>query len=89
MDFAIKPPDQAKQQAALVVIRGTLESGCHPGSGTRQLVHNNFLVEAVQLIHDNDVEAAKTALLKVIALIALAWQRGWGETRESWLAGQR
>ena len=80
MDFVLTPPKRAKQQAALVVIRGTLDE-CNSGSSSEQPVHN-FLVESILLLHDDDAQTAKASLLKLISLIALARQRG-GEKREN------
>ena len=80
MDFVLTPPKRAKQQAALVVIRGTLDE-CNSGSSAEQPVHN-FLVESILLLHDDDAQTAKASLLKLISLIALARQRG-GEKREN------
>ena len=80
IDFMLTPPKRAKQQAALVVIRGTLDE-CNSGSSAEQPVHN-FLVESILLLHDDDAQTAKASLLKLISLIALARQRG-GEKREN------
>ena len=80
MDFMLTPPKRAKQQAALVVIRGTIdESNSSPSA--EQPVYN-FLVESILPLHDDDAKVAKASLLKLISLIALAGQQG-GEKREN------
>ena len=69
MDFMLTPPRRAKQQAALVVIRGTLDD-----ASAEQPVHN-FLVESILPLHDDDANVAKASLLKLISLMALAEER--------------
>ena len=80
MDFMLTPPKRAKHQAALVVIRGTLDE-CNSGTSAEQPAHN-FLVESILPLHDDDAQVAKASLLKFISLIALAGQHG-GEKREN------
>ena len=80
MDFMLTPPRGAEQQAALVVIRGPLDES-NSGTSAEEPVHN-FLVESILPLHDDVAKVAKTSLLKLISLIALAGQRG-GETREN------
>jgi hypothetical protein len=75
-DFLLTPPKRAKQQTALVVIRGTLDD-----ASAEQPVHN-FLVESLLPLHDDDANVAKASLLKLISLMALAGQRR-GEKREN------
>ena len=85
MDFVLTPPKRAKQQAALVVIRGTLDE-TNSGSSAVQPVPNS-LVESILPLHDDDAQVARESLLKFILLIALAGQHGWGDARECRLAG--
>ena len=74
MDFMLTPPKRATQQAALVVICGTLD---HNNSGTSaEQPARNFLVESILPLHDRDVQGAKASLLKLISLIAFAGQSG-------------
>ena len=80
MDFVRTPPKRAKQQAAWVVIRGTLDE-TNSGSSAVQPVRN-FLVESILPLHDDDAKVAKESLLKLISLIALEGQRG-GEKRDN------
>ena len=63
MDFILSPPKRASQQAALVVICGTLDD-----SRAEKPV-SNFLVESVQPLHAKDAELAKASMLKLISLI--------------------
>ena len=79
-DFLLTPPKRAKHQAALVVIRGTLNES-NSGASAEHDVHN-FLVESILPLHDDDAKVAKASLLKLNSLIALAAQRG-GEKREN------
>ena len=72
IDFMLTPAKRATQQSALVVICGTLnpyQAGVDSSAGQPA---RNFLVESVTLLHDDDARAAKTSLLKLISLIALA-----------------
>ena len=81
MDFMLTPPKRAKQQAALVMICGTLE---HSNSATSaEQPVQNFLVEPIQLLHDNDAQVAKASLLKLISLIAFAGQFGAEKRKKS------
>ena len=80
MDFMLTPSKRAKQQNALVVIRGTLDES-NSDTSAEQPVHN-FLVESILPLHDDDAKVAKASLLKLISLIALAGQDG-GEKREN------
>ena len=70
MDFMLTPAKRAKQQSALVVICGILDQGNEENSAVQPA--RNFLVESVMHLHDDDAEAAKTSLLKLVSLIALA-----------------
>ena len=72
IDFMLTPAKRATQQSALVVICGTLnpyQAGVDSNAGQPA---RNFLVESVTLLHDDDARAAKTSLLKLMSLIALA-----------------
>ncbi len=79
-DFWLTPPKRAKHQAALVVIRGTLDES-NSGASAEHHVHN-FLVESILPLHDDDANVAKASMLKLISLMALAGQRR-GEKREN------
>ena len=70
MDFMLTPAKRAKQQSALVVICGILDQGNEENSAVQPA--RNFLVESVMHLHDDDAKAAKTSLLKLVSLIALA-----------------
>ena len=72
MDFMLTPPTRASQQAALVVICGTLDD--LNGSTSAEQPVRNFLVESVLRLHDDDGWLAKDSLLKLISLIAFAGQ---------------
>jgi hypothetical protein len=72
MDFMLTPPKRARQQAALVVICGTLDDKKTDDSAEQPV--RNFLVESVLPLHDDDANLAKESLLKLISLIALAGQ---------------
>ena len=74
MDFMLTPPKRAKQQAALVVICGTLDESNSRTSAEQPV--QNFLVESVLPLHHDDAISAKASLLRLISLIALAGQHG-------------
>ena len=80
MDFMLTPPKRARYQAALVVICGTLDES-KSGSSAEQPVEN-FLVESILPLHEEDAKIAKVSLLSLISLIALAGQLR-GEKREN------
>ena len=88
MDFMLTPPKRAKQQAALVVICGTLDHSNSATSAEQPVQH--FLVESILLLHDEDAQLANASLLKLISLIAFAGQRG-AEKRENsgWSVNER
>ena len=70
MDFMLTPAKRANQQNALVVICGIIEQNSQDSSAVQPA--RNFLVESVILLHNDDARAAKTSLLKLVSLIALA-----------------
>ena len=76
-EFILTPSKRTGHQAALVVIRGTLDSGA---SAEQPL--QNFLVESILPLRDDDAKSAKASLLKLISWIALAGQHG-GVKREN------
>ena len=80
MDFMLTPPKRAGHQAALVVICGTLD-GSDSGTSAEQPAQN-FLVESILPLHDDDAKIARVSLLRLISLIALAGQLR-GEKREN------
>ena len=76
----LTPPKRAGHQAALVVICGTVEEGKCESSAEQPV--QNFLVESVLPLRDDDATIAKASLLRLISLIARAGQHG-GEKREN------
>ena len=72
MDFMLTPPTRATEQAALIVICGTLDDV--KGSTSAEQPVRNFLVESVLQLHDDDAKVAEQSLLKLISLIAFAGQ---------------
>ena len=80
MDFMLTPPKRVKQQAALVLICGTLDHNNNATSAEQPV--QKFLVESILPPHDEDAQVAKASLLKLISLIAFAGQRG-AEKREN------
>ena len=57
MDFMLTPPKRATEQAALIVICGTLDNV--KGSASAEHPSRNFLVESVLQLHDDDAKVAK------------------------------
>ena len=85
MDFMLTPAKRANQQTALVVSCGIIEQNSQDSSVVQPA--RNFLVESVTLLHNDDARAAKTSLLKLISLIALAGHSAGGQARPLWLVG--
>ena len=69
MDVLLTSPKRASHQAALVVICGTLEES-KTGNSAEQPVQN-FLVQSVLPLKDEDATTAKASMLRLISLIAL------------------
>ena len=80
MDFMLSPPKRAPRQAALVVICGVPEEG-DTGTRAAQPVQN-FLVESVLHLAEDDTEHAKASMLRLMSLTALAGHYG-GVQREN------
>ena len=83
MDFMLTPGKTVGHQAALVVITGILDQS-RSGTSAEQPVQN-FLVESILPLSDEDAASAKASLLRLLSLIALAGQhRGEKGEKSGW-----
>ena len=85
--FMLAPPKRANRQAAVVVVRGTLEE--HDGGTSVGQPVRNFLVEPVLPRRDEDTGAVNTPLAKPLSLIAHCRAARRGGTRECRLVRAR